>query len=243
MCLLFLAIVSPVQAQNKSIIRGIIVDSIKKEKISSANIMVYKHDSILVANAVSGKDGTFVLKGIAEGEYTLHISHIQYGDRLLPWTVRHGISSADTLYLSSRDYVLDDLVVGPRWIRRQADRYKVSMKNNPIARGVNIKDALGRLPGVSSRNGLSINGISGTTVYVNGRKLSSEKELDAIPAALVKNVEVVFVSGSAHDARSRGGVILITLDNPDDRGGYGTIANDLRVRPRYGIGGEMSIRL
>ena len=72
------------------------------------------------------------------------------------------------------------------------------MKNNPIARGVNIKDALGRLPGVSSRNGLSINGISGTTVYVNGRKLSSEKELDAIPAALVKNVEVVFVSGSAH---------------------------------------------
>ena len=66
MCLLFLAIVSPVQAQNKSIIRGIIVDSIKKEEISSANIMVYKHDSILVANAVSGKDGTFVLKGIAE---------------------------------------------------------------------------------------------------------------------------------------------------------------------------------
>ena len=64
MCLLFLAIVSPVQAQNKSIIRGIIVDSIKKEEISSANIMVYKHDSILVANAVSGKDGTFVLKGI-----------------------------------------------------------------------------------------------------------------------------------------------------------------------------------
>ena len=237
MCLLFLAIVSPVQAQNKPVIRGVIVDSIKKEKISSANIMVYKHDSILVANAVSGKDGTFVLKGIAEGEYTLHISHIQYGDRLLPWTVRHSISSADTLYLSSRDYVLDDLVVGPRWIRRQADRYKVSMKNNPIARGVNIKDALGRLPGVSSRNGLSINGISGTTVYVNGRKLSSEKELDAIPAALVKNVEVVFVSGSAHDARSRGGVILITLDNPDDRGGYGTIANDLRVRPRYGIGG------
>lgn len=51
MCLLFLAIVSPVQAQNKSIIRGIIVDSIKKEEISSANIMVYKHDSILVANA------------------------------------------------------------------------------------------------------------------------------------------------------------------------------------------------
>ena len=84
MCLLFLAIVSPVQAQNKSIIRGIIVDSIKKEEISSANIMVYKHDSILVANAVSGKDGTFVLKGIAEGEYTLHISHIQYSDRLLP---------------------------------------------------------------------------------------------------------------------------------------------------------------
>ena len=31
---------------------------------------------------------------------------------------------------------------------------------------------------------------------------------------------------------------MITLDNPDDRGGYGTIANDLRVRPRYGIGGE-----
>lgn len=147
-----LAIVSPVQAQNKSIIRGIIVDSIKKEEISSANIMVYKHDSILVANAVSGKDGTFVLKGIAEGEYTLHISHIQYSDRLLPWTVRQHIVGS-TLYLSSRDYVLDDLVVGPRWIRRQADRYKVSMKNNPIARGVNIKDALGRLPGVSSRTG------------------------------------------------------------------------------------------
>ena len=235
---LLLAVMYPVQAQNKPVIRGVVVDSVKKEKISSVNILVYKQDSVFVAHTVSDKDGTFVLKGLADGEYTLHLSHIQYNDRLSPCTVRYGTSSVDTLYLSSRNYVLDDLVVEPRWIRRQADRYKVSMKNNPIAQGVNIKDALGRLPGVSSRNGLSINGVSGTTVYVNGRKLSGENELDAIPANMVKNVEVIFVAGSAHDAQSRGGVILITLEDPDNKGGYGIIANELSIRPRYGFGGE-----
>ena len=144
-CFLLLAVMYPVQAQNKPVIRGVVVDSVKKEKISSVNILVYKQDSVFVAHTVSDKDGTFVLKGLADGEYTLHLSHIQYNDRLSPCTVRYGTSSVDTLYLSSRNYVLDDLVVEPRWIRRQADRYKVSMKNNPIAQGVNIKDALGRL--------------------------------------------------------------------------------------------------
>ena len=115
-------------------------------------------------------------------------------------------------------------------MRREADRFVVDVANAPAAIGKDGIELLERAPGVwIDGEKISINGKSGSKVYVNDRELRMEPEqlltyLRSLRAEEIQKIEVVPTSGADYDADSAGGIIRITLKKRRENGVNGSVA-------------------
>ena len=104
------------------------------------------------------------------------------------------------------------------------------MANAPAAIGKDGIELLERAPGVwIDGEKISINGKSGSKVYVNDRELRMEPEqlltyLRSLRAEEIQKIEVVPTSGADYDADSAGGIIRITLKKRRENGVNGSVA-------------------
>ena len=100
----------------------------------------------------------------------------------------------------------------------------------PAAIGKDGIELLERAPGVwIDGEKISINGKSGSKVYVNDRELRMEPEqlltyLRSLRAEEIQKIEVVPTSGADYDADSAGGIIRITLKKRRENGVNGSVA-------------------
>ncbi len=82
-------------------------------------------------------------------------------------------------------------------VTRQADRFVVTIGNSPAFAGLDGTELLQRAPGVRlDDKSISINGASGTKVYIDGRELKGTTEenvayLRSLTSAEIARVEVV----------------------------------------------------
>src|SRR5215211_1988717 len=66
-------------AQKNGAVKGIAYDTISKQPLSEATITVLElKDSSLVTFTMTAQDGSFEIKGLANGDYRLLITHISY---------------------------------------------------------------------------------------------------------------------------------------------------------------------
>lgn len=129
---------------------------------------------------------------------------------------------------------LDEVTVSAKFLKRKSDGYIVSLQNNPIAKGKDLKKILGYLPGVNTVNGISVNNHSGTLIYIDNRQVKDERELEALQADQIDKVEIKYNTGAAFDARNSGGIIYISMKKNIDKGYYGSLSLSGTVRPKYG---------
>lgn len=129
---------------------------------------------------------------------------------------------------------LDEVTVSAKYLKRKSDGYVVSLQNNPIAKGKDLKKVLGYLPGVNTVNGISVNNHSGTLIYIDNRQVKDERELEALQADQIDKVEIKYNTGAAFDARNSGGIIYISMKKNIDKGYYGSLSLSGTVRPKYG---------
>jgi len=66
-------------SQKNGTIKGIAFDTISRQPVTGATItLMEQKDSSLVSFTMTGVDGKFELKGIANGTYRLMLSHVNY---------------------------------------------------------------------------------------------------------------------------------------------------------------------
>lgn len=103
------------------------------------------------------------------------------------------------------------VVLGSYTTRKPSGALTVRMQGNPIAEGKNTMEALRYVQGVQVMNSnILVNGKEGTLIYLGDRLISSS-ELQAIPASMVKNVEIVSNPGIAYGKDAVGGIVKVTL--------------------------------
>src|SRR5438876_646474 len=77
--LLSVSLTTLVYSQKNGIVKGIAFDTISKQPVASATITVLERkDSSLVSFTMTGSDGHFQLNGLANGDYRLLITHVNY---------------------------------------------------------------------------------------------------------------------------------------------------------------------
>lgn len=187
-----------------------------------------------VAGGITDDMGYFKFN-VPTGEYVVVCQCLGYEKSVTDLVVAGDISM-DDIVLGEQDNKIGEVVVKASSIRREADRYVVSVAGTTAAIGRDALEMLSIAPGVWVNNDkISVNGREGVRIMVDERLLSMSSDelvayLRSIEAENIQKIEVIPYSGAEYDADSQGGIIKITLKKKRNDGLEGSVA----MRYMYG---------
>ena len=205
---------------------GRVVDE-QGNAVEYATVVLLK-GSEQVAGRTTDAQGRFELKA-APGNYTLQIQFLGFDPIKKAVRVELDNDLGDFVMRASATDI-EGVVVKAQLVRREADRFVVDVANAPAAIGKDGIELLERAPGVwIDGEKISINGKSGSKVYINDRELRMEPEqlltyLRSLRAEEIQKIEVVPTTGADYDADSAGGIIRITLKKRRENGIDGSVS-------------------
>lgn len=206
-------------------LKGRVINS-KGEPIGYATVVAMAGES-QAAGTTTDEKGLFVMT-LAAGEYRLVVDFVGY--KSIDRTIKvAGVTDLGTLTMQEASTEIGEVVVKAQMIRREADRFVVDVANSDSAIGKDGEELLRQSPGVWIQDdNISVNGASGTKLYVNERemKLTGADLLNyirSLKAEDIAKIEIVPQTGADHDANSSGGAIKITLRRRLENGVMGTV--------------------
>lgn len=189
--------------------------------------VVLLRDGTQVAGMATDSDGRFTLD-VPAGDYTLSVLYLGYEP--LTQTVRvEQQNDLGDIVLKSAATQIEEVVVTGQLIRREADRFVMDVANAPSTIGKDGVELLKSAPGIwIDGEKISINGKTGSKVYINDRELKMEPEqllnyLTSLRAEDIQKIEVVPTAGADYDADASGGIIRITLRKRREQGTEGSV--------------------
>lgn len=127
------------------------MDTIAKQPVSNATLTLLKRkDSALVSFTMSNAKGQFEITGIGNGDYRLLITHINYHNKTVDFTISNGNRDLGSIIMFDKSTTLKEVVVNaeapPVTLIGDTVQYNAgSFKTQPNA---NVEDLLKKLPGV-----------------------------------------------------------------------------------------------
>ena len=214
------------------LITGIVTASDDGRNLPGASV----HLENTVLGTVTATDGTFFLRKVPVGKYTMVVALVGYDRKVIPDVeVRPGVPVHIVIKLFPRPIQTEPIVV-------TATKQEESLADVPASvsvvdgqtimnrNAITVKDALQHVPGVRMlQDQIDIRGSTGYSQGVGSRVLvlidglplltgdTGESVWEAIPVDEVERIEVVKGAGSAlYGSSALGGVInIITRDIPD----------------------------
>lgn len=187
-------------AQKKGSIKGVAFDTLTRQPVAGATItLVEKKDSSLVSFTMTDNGGRFELSGIPNGEYRLMITHVNYHNSNIFFTVSDSVKSHDlaNITMNDKNKVLAEVIVTneapPVTMVGDTVQYNAgSFKTQPNA---SVEQLLKKLPGVKVEKDGSIKaqGEKVSKVLVDGKEFFGNDPKIAtknLPADAVDKVQV-----------------------------------------------------
>ena len=208
----------------KYILTGRIIDTELNPIPYSTVVVLSEGDQI--TGGSTNDEGRFNLV-VPVGNYTLSARYLGYKSVEVNINITATTDLGDII-LEAESEAIDEVVVTAQLIRREADRFVVDVANSPIAIGKDGEELLKSSPGVWIQDDkISINGASGSKVYLNDREVKMEDAqliayLRSLSANDIQRIEVIPQSGADYDAASAGGIIKITTKKRLDAGLMGS---------------------
>ncbi len=224
-----------------------------------------------VIGTIADNNGSYIIKGIPSGEYTLTVSYIGYQEKTLEIVINDGTTTNLDIMISEASLIGDEVIILGDRLRGQAKALNQQKNNINVTNIVaadqigrfpdaNIGDAMKRIPGITMQNDqgeardIIIRGMSPelNSVTINGERMPSAEgdnrrlQMDLIPADMVQTIEVNKAVLPNMDADAIGGSVnLVTRQAPEGYRVSGTLAsgfNFLSEKPIYTGGLVLSTR-
>src|SRR5688572_15708025 len=187
-------------AQKNGTVKGIAFDTISKQPVAAATITVLdKKDSSLVSFTMTGNDGMFQLKGLSNGDYRLMITHVNYHNSNIFFSIADDKKNAElgNIVMNDKAKVLEEVVVTneapPVTLINDTIQYNAgSFKTQPNA---SVEQLLKKLPGVKVEKDGTIKAQGETVqkVLVDGKEFFGNDPKIAtknLPADAIDKVQV-----------------------------------------------------
>ena len=194
---------------------GRVVDETQAPAPFANVVLLSANDSAFVAGTTTGADGRFTLTGHA-ARPIIKITYLGYKTQVLE------VAGCDlgTIALEPDATMLGEVVVkGQRpAFKLTTEGLKTEVENTLLSKVGTAKAVLENLPGVQrKKDGLEVFGKGTPLIYVNGRKLQNQTELDQISSEDIQSVELITNPGAKYDATVES-VILIKTKRPQGEG-------------------------
>lgn len=210
---LLLFIAMPVFAG--SVVKGVVVDEIRREPLELAHVVLYADDKI-VADAMTGQDGVFVFSEVKEGSHSLRVHLLGYDAYLgSPFVVTAGEKNLGVLPMRVLEVGLQEVevVANKKQVIYKLDKRVIEASSNILSAGGTAVDILENTPSirVDAEGGVTFRGSSGFLVYVDGKPsvFSGSQALEQIPAGHIQNIEIITTPSAQHDTNGDVGIINI----------------------------------
>ena len=209
LCLLT-AIVSSLSlcAQN---ITGKVVDE-TDAPLAYANIILQRSDSTYIDGAVADTAGRFVLAAHPEA-VRVQVTFIGYE------TVYRALNELELIRLVPDTEVLGKAVVRATLPKTEikGDALVTKIENSVLAESGSAADVLEKLPGVTLKDeAFEVFGKGTPLIFVNGRQVRDNAELEQLNSNEIKSVEVIMNPGSMYDASVRSVIRIQTVRKQGD---------------------------
>lgn len=214
-------------------IMGTVLDT-ESNPIEFANVSAFVNDSI-AGGCITDSTGRFFLV-VPDDCNKVRVSYIGYSDAILS----PDDGNLGNIKLQQTTTMLKEVMVKAPLILREADRIVLNVAANPLSANKDAQELLKTAPGVwVTDNSLSIYGQSGTTVYIDDRKVNMSGSqlmtyLKSIQSSSVASIEIIPKAGAEFSASSSGGVIRINLkrnrvDGLSGSAGLNTTSGEYKV--------------
>lgn len=203
---------APIMAQN---IKGKI-ENTKGEPLAFVNVVLLtRGDSAFVKGAVSGEDGSFVIDSPCN-DGIIKVSSIGY------MTAFRDCRGEDmgVIRLSEDSWMLGEIVVRSQLPKTvlSGEGMTTTVSGSVLEKTANMEQLLSRIPSVSAKDGdIEVFGRGTPVIYINGRKMQDQMELQRLQPSDIKNIEVVSNPGARYDASVKS-VIRITTKKSQGEG-------------------------
>ena len=232
---------SPVGSGGPGVIEGTVRSSASGQSIASAAITIKSaKDSAIVAGALTTRDGTFRVSGLAPGQYSIRASYLGLEPAVVSATItvaapvfRTGVLNLETAAVSIGTVEVN---VQQSAVVMEADRTVYTAKALPVT-GPSAIDLLRAVPEleVDVEDKISLRGNQGVAVQINGRPSPMSGEalsnfLKQFPSDRIAKVEVVPNPSAKNDPEGMGGIVNIILKDGVDLGLSGSVTVSASTR-------------
>jgi|GEM_PF-1286648 len=222
-------------------IQGVIKDESSKGIEFVA--VTLSRDSVVLQGVLTDSVGRFILNVEEAGNYSLSFRSYESEERSIDFLLKSD-TTLDVV-LKSQAEIIPEIIVTAKVpiVIKKIDR----LIFNPAAmlsnKGKNAYDVLKVAPNVNAdeSGNISIKGVSGTGVLIDGRllQMSGEQVMDylkSIPSDDIYRIEIISNPSSKYDAEGLSGLINILLNKSQKKGltGTGTLSYEQTTYAKYG---------
>lgn len=223
-----------VNAQQRTIIYGIVNDNNETGLLSATISLLSAKDSVLVKADLSGENGQFEIIFNSTGSYILSYSATGFETKFSnPFELKAGQSyNAPVVSLQIASRQLQDVTVTGRkpLIQVKPGKTVFNVQSSISATGSNALELLQKSPGiiVDNNDNISMKGKMGVKVYIDGKMLQIGAEdlaayLKSINSNDIDAIEMINNPGARYDASGNAGIINIRLRKNNNAGTNGSI--------------------
>ena len=240
----FLLISNFLFSQNPSgegIIFGKISDSKTSDPLEYVSVRLFNQkDSSLVTGVFTTQNGKFNFERIANGNYFIRLSLIEYEDFLVPDIILSAslkIINLGTLRLIKEKISnLNEVKIEGKLnlLQTGIDKKVYNVGEDISVRGGTTNDILNRLPSVEvdQEGRVMLRGEGTVIILIDGRPSSlsggnGKTLLDALPASSVDRIEIVTNPSAKYDPDGTSGIINIVLKKNKLKGFNGLVSSNI----------------
>jgi len=234
------------------------MDAESEAPLQDATVALWDYtedDSTLVTGTTTGPEGRFAFDEVAINSYTLRISFVGYTTRRFPSTQpSQDEDEADlgTIRLARATTQQEEVEVTADRpaARMETDRNVYNTSEQTLNAGGSGRTVLENLPSVriDLDGSISFRGSESVSLHINGEPASLEGQslvsyLDSLPAAAVKQVEVIPNPSAKYEPEGMSGIINIVLrrDLEAKWNGGITLGGERDASDRYGGSGSANL--
>lgn len=191
-------------AQN---LTGKVIDE-NRRPLAYVNVVLQTEDSVFLAGTTTNLDGKFELT-LHEKAKLINFSFVGYTS-VVKEIIKHDLGE---IQLLPDAQLLGEVVVKGYLPKTQAkgDAMVTTVSGSVLEKAGTAENLLDKIPNVTAQNGaVTVFGRGTPEIYINGRKVRNQQELDQLSSDNIKSVEVVSNPGARYDASVKAVVRIFT---------------------------------